>query len=116
MPEVSLNLVVIPAGDLKRSVAFYHSLGVSFVAEKHGAGPEHFAAELGSTVLEIYPRQALEGISGPARLGFRVTSVDDTVRNLRSLGEHVVSGPKDSAWGRRAVLLDPDGHRVEISE
>jgi lactoylglutathione lyase len=116
MFEVALNLVVIPAGDIQRSAAFYRSLGLSFVAEKHGAGPEHFAAELGGTVLEIYPRQAVEGISGPARIGFRVMSVDDTVRKLRSLGEHVVSGPKDSAWGRRAILRDPDGHRVEISE
>ena len=26
----------------------------------------------------------------------------------------VLSPPKDSEWGRRAVVTDPDGHRVEL--
>jgi predicted enzyme related to lactoylglutathione lyase len=28
----------------------------------------------------------------------------------------VISAPKDSDWGRRAVVADPDGHRIELLE
>lgn len=113
---VSLNLVVIPSGDIQRSVAFYSSLGLTFVAEKHGNGPQHFAAEIGGTIFEIYPRLAIPGDSGPMRLGFLVPSVDEAVQNLQKLGVEMISAPKESPWGRRAVLTDPDGHRVEISQ
>ncbi|MEO1377500.1 MAG: VOC family protein [Cyanobacteria bacterium J06635_10] len=26
----------------------------------------------------------------------------------------VLSSPQDSQWGRRAVILDPDGYKVEL--
>ncbi len=61
MNNVLLNLVVIPSVDIQRSLAFYQSLGLSFVAERHGKGPVHFAAELGSTIFEIYPQQTVAG-------------------------------------------------------
>jgi predicted enzyme related to lactoylglutathione lyase len=35
---------------------------------------------------------------------------------VQQLGAAVVSPPADSPWGLRAVLADPDGHRVEITE
>jgi hypothetical protein len=31
-------------------------------------------------------------------------------------GEKVVSPPQETEWGRRAVIADPDGHRVELVE
>ena len=75
MTDVSLNPVIIPSSDIQRSLAFYHSRGLSFVAERHSNGPEHFAAEIGGTVFEIDLRQAVEGNADPARIGFRVACV-----------------------------------------
>ena len=114
-PTVDLCLVVIFTHDVATSKSFYEQLGLRFQEEQHGTGPRHFAATLASTVLEIYPRQ--EGQEpGSVRLGFNVRSVDRLVDMLRTSGTRILSTAKTSPWGRRAVVEDPDGNRVELTE
>ena len=113
--SVSLNLVVIRAASLEASRQFYEALGLSFVVEKHGAGPDHLTASVGDAVFEIYPRgnrPASEGV----RLGFRTPDVATSVAAVEQLGAVIASPLRDGPWGRRAVVIDPDGHRVEISD
>ena len=108
----NLNLVVIRSKDIELAKAFYESIGLEFDRHKHGAGAEHFACEAASYVFEIYP--ATDQTSSGARLGFAVPAVDNTIEQLRSAGYEIVSEPKTSPWGRRAVVRDPDGHSVEL--
>lgn len=111
----AMNLVVIDTRDIELAKRFYDSLGLSFTSEKHGSGPQHYSASIGSLVFEIYPCRDGE-TAGPLRIGFRVPSVDGTVATLRSRGVKIVADPKDSVWGRRAVVEDPDGNRVELAQ
>jgi len=111
----SINLVVIYSADLDAAHRFYSALGLVLNREKHGTGPEHFATKNGETVFEIYPASSL-CLPDAVRLGFRVVSVDETLSKLGQMGVDIVGGPQESAWGRRAVIKDPDGRRVEISE
>ncbi len=97
------------------SVAFYTSLGLSFVRHRHGKGPEHFAAEQGSYVLEIYPASAGEETRNCVRLGFSVENADELAARFERHGVRIASPLKESPWGRRMVVLDPDDNRVEIS-
>ena len=112
---VSLNLVVVYASDVDAAIQFYGCLGLKFQSEQHGSGPKHYAATMGDAVLEIYP-VANGGGHGIVRLGFHVASVGDVLNELRSQGAKVVSEPKNSPWGLRAVVEDPDGNRVELSQ
>lgn len=116
MAEVTLNLVVLRSSDLNRAVSFYTKLGLKFISHCHGGGPEHFSAEFPGGVFELYPLSPDGKSSLGARVGFRVPSVDGAIASLALNPEAVVSGPKDSEWGRRAVVSDPDGHRVELLE
>ena len=116
MADVQINLVVIRAADVGRSARFYRLLGLDFTQHRHGKGPEHYASESGPVVFEIYPRQSDAGSSLGLRIGFQVASVDETVTALQGAGAAIVSPPKDSPWGRRAVVDDPDGHRVELTQ
>jgi catechol 2,3-dioxygenase-like lactoylglutathione lyase family enzyme len=113
--RAALNLVVIRSADLERAARFYAALGVEFVRERHGGGPEHLAARLGPVVFEVYPQG-----DGPSslgvRLGFRVGSVAEAVEAARAAGGAVVSEPRPSPWGVRAVVADPDAHRIELLE
>lgn len=113
MNTAALNLVVLRSSDMERAAAFYSRLGLQFTKHRHGNGPEHFAAELGDAVFELYPLSP----DGPStlgiRIGFRVRSLDAI---LAGLGDAVIAPAKDSEWGRRAVIVDPDGHRVELLE
>jgi len=99
---------------MARAAEFYSRLGLKFTRHQHGSGPEHFAAELGSGVFELYPL-ASEGPSTlGTRIGFSVASLDSAIDSLSAFPEAIISPPKDSPWGRRAVVADPDGHRVEL--
>jgi len=114
MNNVTLNLVVLRSSDVARAVAFYTQLGLQFTRHRHGNGPEHFAAELPGGVFELYPLAPDGPSTLGTRIGFRVPSLDTTIAALTTCPGAVVSPAKDSEWGRRAVITDPDGHRVEL--
>src|SRR4051812_36710496 len=113
MSQAKLNLVVIHSADLERSAQFYKALGVHMTLERHGSGPKHFAGRAGSVLLEIYPRKAGQASTG-TRLGFRIASLARVFDELIAAGGSVASLPKKSPWGFRAVVVDPDGHRIEL--
>jgi len=104
---------------MKASLAFYGALEFSFVAEKHGSGPIHYSTQIGDSVLEIFPGEAAAPLArkagGATMLGFTVASVDEAVTRLKQLNTQVTTEPIDSPWGRRAVVVDPDGRSIEIS-
>jgi hypothetical protein len=116
MAQPALNLLVIRSPDIDRSARFYQLLGLTFTKHGHGTGPEHYAAELSSAVFEIYPRRDDNDSTSSTRLGFRVANLDQTIATLQQGGAKIVSLPKDTPFGRRAVVDDPDGHRVELTQ
>lgn len=109
-----LNLVVIRSGDIDRAVTFYQMMGLVFEKHSHGSGPEHYASEVSGFVFEIYPLNEGQPPTTSTRIGFSVDDVDAIVSSLKNLGAKIVSPPKDSEWGRRAVVRDLDGHSVEL--
>lgn len=113
--SIRLNLVVIRVADLERARRFYEALGLNFTVEQHGRGPEHLAAELSGLVFEVYPMGNSLSTVG-VRLGFRVDSVMTTLAAVQQCGAQVVVPPSESPWGWRTVVVDPEGHRVEISQ
>jgi lactoylglutathione lyase len=116
MADIALNLVVLRSEDIDRAAAFYSRLGLRFSRHRHGAGAEHLAAETEGFVFELYPRAAGGKSTLGTRIGFRVPSVDSVIAALADYPAAVLVPAADSEWGRRAVVADPDGHRVEISQ
>jgi catechol 2,3-dioxygenase-like lactoylglutathione lyase family enzyme len=114
MSNITLNLVVLRSPDVARAAAFYTRLGLQFSQHRHGSGPEHFAAELPGGVFELYPLSPDGPSTLGTRIGFRVPSVDAAIAALSDFPNAVVTSARDSEWGRRAVVADPDGHRVEL--
>jgi predicted enzyme related to lactoylglutathione lyase len=114
MSNITLNLVVLRSPDVPRAAAFYTRLGLQFSQHRHGSGPEHFAAELPGGVFELYPLSPDESSTLGTRIGFRVPSVDAAIAAVSDYPGAVVTPARDSEWGRRVVLADPDGHRVEL--
>lgn len=115
-----LSLIVLRANDLDKTRQFYTLLGLEFVQEQHGSGPIHFSSQCGSGVIEIYPGSAGTApdrkTSGATTLGFRVVSFDTVLQAVEQFGAKILTKLKDSQWGRRAVVEDPDGRAVKLNE
>ena len=106
-----MSLVVMRVADLSASRHFYEGLGLTFVEEQHGRGPEHLSTVLGGVVFELYPLRSGSSTAG-LRLGLRVVDLDAITRQL---GEAVLSD-SDRDGDRLVVIQDPDGHKVELTE
>jgi predicted enzyme related to lactoylglutathione lyase len=116
MTEPQMNLVVIRARDLDRAQEFYERVGLKFERHAHGNGPEHLACEMSSFVFEIYPVVDEQPTTESTRIGFAVRNVDELVEKLSTAGVAIHRQPKDSPWGRRAVVRDFDNHLVELTQ
>lgn len=107
---MKLNLLVLRTPRMETMRAFYSALGAQFESERHGKGPEHYAATLGDgLVLELYPSREGAVPDSELRLGL---SVEDIAATLRSLGQIVE--PRHTQWGLRALVQDPDGRTIEL--
>lgn len=112
---VTLNLLVLRCRDMEASKVFYSELGVEFRSERHGAGPQHYAAELGSFVLELYPLRKSDNLDN-SRLGFSYGCLADVSANVRAANIPIVD-PVQSLNGRLVLVVqDPDGRKIELSQ
>jgi lactoylglutathione lyase len=117
MALVSLTLLVLKTHQVEQLRAFYLTLGVNLVEEKHGKGPVHFAGRAGAVVIEVYPlTDDSSPVDSSTRLGFAVENVAEVIRALERIGTKSVTPPKETAWGFQAIVKDPDGRSVELTQ
>jgi lactoylglutathione lyase len=120
MNDAALSLFVIRTSNLNACLDFYQRLGLVFVEEKHGAGPIHYSCSSNCIVFELYPRASHstshDKQSGESRLGFNVASLKDVLSRLEEVQIQIIKPPSNTKWGRRAIVLDPDGRTVELNE
>jgi len=115
-PPPRLNLVVLRSKDIDRAARFYEQMGLRFTRHAHGSGPIHYSSEVNGLVFEIYPVTESSTPTISTRVGFAVDDVDLIVRLLGEIGAKIITPASDSQWGRRAVVEDFDGHRVELTK
>jgi predicted enzyme related to lactoylglutathione lyase len=112
--DISLRLLVLKTSQVEKVRAFYQCLGVALSPERHGQGPAHYAGQVGPCVLEVYPLPDGGVADSTTRLGFAVADLGRVLESLRAAGTPVLSPPRDTAWGLRAVVEDPDGRAIEL--
>jgi lactoylglutathione lyase len=117
MADVSLTLLVLKTRQVDAVRLFYQPLGVDLIEEQHGHGPLHFAGRVGDLVIEVYPLpEGSTSVDSSTRLGFAVENVAEVVTALEEIGTKIVTPPKETAWGFQAVVKDPDGRSVELTQ
>ncbi|GHH73753.1 hypothetical protein GCM10018793_13040 [Streptomyces sulfonofaciens] len=93
----AVSLIVIHTDRLDECRRFYADTGLPLSRERHGSGPEHYAAVLdGGVVLELYPT-GRRAATGYLRIGLTVAT------------EHSAFPPG------RHTLTDPDGRTVDLT-
>ena len=113
---VTFNLIVLRSPNPSVLTQFYSGLGIRFEREKHASGPEHHAANLGGVIFEIYPSPDKGDTTAATRIGFEVPNVALAVSHATRLGAHIITPARTLGGITRAVIRDPDGHKVELTE
>jgi len=112
---MNLNLLVIRSAIPQQLVEFYQQLGMAFEYHRHGNGPFHFSAQIGSTLLEIYPLgKGQEQADKHLRLGFAIELFDARMEELQQQGIIFHQLPISTEWGIMAVIEDPEGRKLEL--
>jgi lactoylglutathione lyase len=114
--KLAVNLLMLRCNDIEVTRCFYEQLGLSFVKEKHGTGPQHYAWESGGFVLELYPAAAGQAPDN-VRIGFSTPLLADLSGTLRrSTDMNILKQPYATADRLVMLLQDPDGRKVEVSQ
>ncbi len=132
LPITSIQHVGIPVTDLKKSQAFYESLGFTNVMESlfefnNGQGT-CVMMRLGSIVMELYqlPSSELGKIKNRSdghidHVAFDVTDIDKTFSMLKGAGFSVLEDQPTflNFWKNGCKffnILGPDGERLEFNQ
>ncbi|MFB0631593.1 VOC family protein [Streptomyces sp. AB3(2024)] len=100
MLKLTTDLLVIYTTRLEACRDFYAGLGLDLVPERHGNGPDHYAATLADGgVLELYPATRRPE-TGYLRLGLTAQASGSPAREP---GRHTLTDPD----GRTVVLTIP---------
>ncbi len=114
---LKLITLTINTADQQRLVTFYEALGLSFAPMKVTIGSEAYKATLPGFEFVIFGIKKNGNISATPNMAlrFHVSNLDDVIAKVKEVpGCTVVFDPEAMVDGKMAILLDPDGHSVEI--
>lgn len=113
----TLNLLVLKTNNLQPLFEFYSDLGIDFEYHQHGNGPHHYASKGINPVIEIYPLpKQIPQPDTTTRLGFSVENLDQLIEILKTKETSIVTEPSQTPWGYVAIIQDPDGRKIELTE
>ena len=114
--ELSIQLLVLRCRNIEETMRFYNLYEFSFQKEKHGKGPEHYAADNFGFVLELY--QVVQGDKPDnVRVGFSTPYLSDISGNLlHAKNVFIEKRPYDFEGKLCMLVQDPDGRKVEVSQ
>jgi predicted enzyme related to lactoylglutathione lyase len=100
-------------GELERSRAFYQRvLGLDFSS----FGPHWHQSQAGTATFALHSTEAGEQPQEVGRvfMGFNVDDVREVVRRCRELGAEIVQDVYDEAFGKVALVKDPEGRTIRV--
>lgn len=114
MSTPSLARIVVSTADLDRALTFYADL-VGLTLERRQESFAWLRTADGVEVM-LHERPATPSPAAVA-VGLFVADVDKTVAAWQDRDGGVIDPPADQPWGERmAVVTDPDGHIVCLSQ
>ena len=97
---------------------FYRLIGFQFNATKVDKGSEVYRALHDGVEFSLYSIKSAQKSQIPSlQLGFQITEIEATVAKLKSIpGAMCILDPTDMPDGKKSIILDPDGHSIELCQ
>jgi catechol-2,3-dioxygenase len=115
-----LSGVLLVSTRPERLAAFYRDvLNVPLEAEEHEGTLPHWGCTLGDVHFAVHPVEDFpDGRSGvgAVKLAFTVFDLASVVQSLREKGVSLLKEPEDTGFFVSAMLEDPDGNLVELTQ
>ncbi|MEK2646003.1 VOC family protein [Bdellovibrio sp. BCCA] len=113
-----ITSITINTPRLQDMLGFYRIIGFQFTASKVDKGSEVHRAVHNAVEFSLYSIQNAQRSQIPSlQLGFRITDLEKTVGELMKIpGAMCILDPTEMPDGMKAIVLDPDGHSIELSE
>jgi lactoylglutathione lyase len=112
---MDIRLLVLRTGDIKKLADFYILLGFNFTYHQHDKSPFHYSAQIGQTVVEIYPLAKSQLVpDNHLRMGFGIDDFTITIQKLQEVGIKFLMEPAQTEFGWMAIIADPDGRKIEL--
>lgn len=108
---MNLNQVTVPSLDVKKSIAFYKTLGLRLIVESLPTYAR-FECPDGDSTFSIHLVEKLTEGDG-VTVYFEDENLDKLVQQLMEKGIDFDELPNDKSWlWREAWLRDPDGNKI----
>ncbi|MFM6927856.1 MAG: VOC family protein, partial [Bdellovibrio sp.] len=103
---------------LQDMLDFYRLIGFQFQATKVDKGSEVYRALHDGVEFSLYSIKSAQKSQIPSlQLGFQITELEAIVEKLRNIpGTMCILDPTDMPDGKKSIILDPDGHSIELSQ
>lgn len=117
----SVNAIILKTEKVSEAHEFYAALGLPLGQSDNEEGPKHYTCEIGPIHFAIYE---LDPWTGPERrnkthdtmVGFCTENIEALMKTLDAMNVKVIIPVEETEQGFRAVVLDPDGRPVELSQ
>lgn len=112
-----VGAVILLVSDMERSIDFYNNtLGLP-LKNKSPNWVEFFKD---GTTLALHPMKKKLREQAKSKVGmlvgFMVSDMAETYQALKKKNVKFVKEPKDEAFGKHAIILDPDGYMISIAQ
>lgn len=110
--------VTLNTANLTALVEFYTFLGFELKKANVSRGSELYRAQHGNVELCLYGLiDKKNSVSPVLQLGFQVAALKDLFGKIKSIeGVTVLLEPTELPGGLKAIIKDPDGNSVELTE
>lgn len=116
LDKILVTSITINTAKIKALVQFYRALGLPLESKQVTLGSEIYRAQLGSIEFCLFGVGHKEkSLTPPLQLSFKVKDLLTTVNKVSELANvTVMMEPTEMPDGKKAIILDPEGHAVEL--
>lgn len=108
-----VGAIILLVSNMNNSIKFYRdTLGLA-VKDMSEEWTEFFTS---GTVLALHPAKTKIKHNPNMLVGFMVSDLDSIAATLKGKEVKFFKDPKEEAFGKHAIIEDPDGHLISIAE